>query len=232
MKVLIADDEESLVNFLYRGLCVEGFECTKELQLHNVETHARREQPDVIILDRMFNDEDSINIIERLKRLPHSPMVLLLTALDDVIEKIAGLDKGADDYLCKPFDFDELIARVNALCRRAKSNHETSAKALRCGNIELDLDARIAKSFDENTGFHELSLTNIEFNLLQYLMESQNKLLTRERILSRVWQSNSDPLTNIVDVYISRLRQKMPPQSGIEIVTLRGNGYRLQQTHK
>ena len=94
-------------------------------------------------------------------------------------------------------------------------------------NLQLDLESKLASiTRDGNT--EELTLTNIEFNLLSYFIESQNKVLTRERILSRVWQSNTDPLTNIVDVYISRLRQKLPPAAGIEIATIRGNGYRLK----
>lgn len=227
MKILIADDEVSLVNFLYRGLCAEGFECSKENTLHNLLDRVKREKPDLLVLDRMFDNDDSVTLLPALKQLSHAPMILLLTALDDTSEKVKGLDKGADDYLCKPFDFDELLARVNALGRRTRALHHDDTKKLRFANLELDLESKLA-SVTENGHNEELTLTNIEFNLLNYFVESQNKVLTRERILSRVWQSNTDPLTNIVDVYISRLRQKLPSAAGIEIATIRGNGYRLR----
>ena len=227
MKILIADDELSLVNFLYRGLTAEGFECIKETALHNLVDLTKREQPDLLVLDRMFGEDDSVEILPALKQLSHGPMVLLLSALDDIVEKVTGLDKGADDYLCKPFDFDELLARVNALGRRHRSQPDKAPRQLSFANLQLDLESKLASiTRDGNT--EELTLTNIEFNLLSYFIESQNKVLTRERILSRVWQSNTDPLTNIVDVYISRLRQKLPPAAGIEITTIRGNGYRLK----
>ena len=227
MKILIADDELSLVNFLYRGLTAEGFECIKETALHNLVDLTKREQPDLLVLDRMFGEDDSVEILPALKQLSHGPMVLLLSALDDIVERVTGLDKGADDYLCKPFDFDELLARVNALGRRHRAQPEKAPRQLSFANVQLDLESKLA-SITRDGNAVELTLTNIEFNLLSYFIESQNKVLTRERILSRVWQSNTDPLTNIVDVYISRLRQKLPPAAGIEIATIRGNGYRLK----
>ena len=227
MKILIADDELSLVNFLYRGLTAEGFECIKETALHNLVDLAKREQPDLLVLDRMFGEDDSVEILPALKQLSHGPMVLLLSALDDIVEKVTGLDKGADDYLCKPFDFDELLARVNALGRRHRSQPAKAPRQLSFANLQLDLESKLA-SISQDGKAEELTLTNIEFNLLSYFIESQNKVLTRERILSRVWQSNTDPLTNIVDVYISRLRQKLPPAAGIEIATIRGNGSRFK----
>ena len=227
MKILIADDELSLVNFLYRGLTAEGFECIKETALHNLVDLAKREQPDLLVLDRMFGEDDSVEILPALKQLSHGPMVLLLSALDDIVEKVTGLDKGADDYLCKPFDFDELLARVNALGRRHRAQPDKTPRQLSFANLQLDLESKLASIIQDGNA-EELTLTNIEFNLLSYFIESQNKVLTRERILSRVWQSNTDPLTNIVDVYISRLRQKLPPAAGIEIATIRGNGYRLK----
>ncbi|HCB08457.1 MAG TPA: DNA-binding response regulator, partial [Alteromonas sp.] len=194
MKILIADDELSLVNFLYRGLTAEGFECIKETALHNLVDLAKREQPDLLVLDRMFGEDDSVEILPALKQLSHGPMVLLLSALDDIVEKVTGLDKGADDYLCKPFDFDELLARVNALGRRHRSQPDKAPRQLSFANLQLDLESKLASiTRDGNT--EELTLTNIEFNLLSYFIESQNKVLTRERILSRVWQSNTDPLT-------------------------------------
>lgn len=221
MKLLIADDEKPLTDFLARGLSAEGYQCSTEHQLFNLTARVKQDKPDIVILDRMFGQQDSITVLNNLKALPDSPMVLLLTAVDDVRERVQGLKAGADDYLCKPFDFDELLARIMALGRRV-SVSTSPANALTLGGLSFDLESRIVYACGE-----ELSLTRIEYQLLQYLVESANKVLSRERIISRVWQSQSDPMTNVVDVYISRLRQKVPKDTLIDIETLRGNGYRL-----
>lgn len=221
MKLLIADDEKPLTDFLARGLSAEGYQCSTEHQLFNLTARVKQDRPDIVILDRMFGQQDSITVLDNLKALPDSPMVLLLTAVDDVRERVQGLKAGADDYLCKPFDFDELLARIMALGRRV-SVSALPANALTLGGLSFDLESRIVYACGA-----ELSLTRIEYQLLQYLVESANKVLSRERIISRVWQSQSDPMTNVVDVYISRLRQKIPKETLIDIETLRGNGYRL-----
>lgn len=221
MKLLIADDEKPLTDFLARGLSAEGYQCVTEHELFNLTARVKQDKPDILILDRMFGQQDSISVLDNLKSLPDAPMVLLLTAVDDVRERVQGLKAGADDYLCKPFDFDELLARIIALGRRVMVS-PASTSNLELGGLRLDLESRIVYACDQ-----ELSLTRLEFQLLQYLVESADKVLSRERIISRVWQSQSDPMTNVVDVYISRLRQKIPEQASIDIETLRGNGYRL-----
>jgi len=170
MNILLADDEKPLLSFLSRGLRSEGYECTSLNELHEVLPFIKKNAPQIVVLDRLFGSQDSLTILESIKALPTPPMVLMLTALDEVSERVKGLEMGADDYLCKPFDFDELLL---------------------------------------------------------YMAENQNKVLSRERILSRVWQTYSDPNTNIVDVYISRLRKKLEADQEISIQTLRGNGYRM-----
>tara|TARA_R110001592_G_scaffold157970_1_gene388873 strand:+ start:1912 stop:2595 length:684 start_codon:yes stop_codon:yes gene_type:complete len=224
MKILIADDEQALLNFLERGLRAEGYECIATNQLHEVSVLAQKNKPSLIILDRLFADDDSIKEIQNIRqKVPHA-MLLLLTALDDVSERVAGLKHGADDYLCKPFDFEELLARIEALARRSGMRSENERSALSIGTLRLDRENRLA--FSRNV---ELNLTKIEFDLLLYFAENEGKVLSRERILNRVWGTQSDPLTNIVDVYISRLRQKIDaPQSKSFIQTLRGNGYRMR----
>jgi two-component system response regulator PrrA len=168
----------------------------------------------------MFGDEDSVELLSSIKSVPNAPMVLLLTAVDDVKERVNGLKQGADDYLCKPFDFDELLARITALSRRVNVSVEKDLLAV--GPLVIDEESRIAKLNGE-----ELSLTKLEYDTLYYFVENAGKVLSRERILSRVWRSHSDPLTNVVDVYISRLRQKLSECDSLHIETLRGNGYRL-----
>lgn len=227
MKILIADDEQPLINFLLRGLRAEGYECASLNALHEVLPYVKKHSPPVIVLDRLFGSEDSLSIIEALKALPSPPMILMLTALDDISERVKGLQTGADDYLCKPFDFDEFLARVTALKRLSEKLHRLVAQqsSLRLGGLEIRQDERIAL-----LNSIEISLTKIEFEMLLYLTDNQKKVLSRERILSRVWQSHSNPQTNIVDVYISRLRRKLDSDPSITIQTLRGNGYRFSPT--
>ncbi|MFT7242812.1 MAG: DNA-binding response OmpR family regulator [Candidatus Azotimanducaceae bacterium] len=222
MNILLADDEKPLLHFLERGLRAEGYVCSTLSKLHEVLPYVKKNSPDILVLDRLFGSEDSLTIVEAIKSLPSPPMILMLTALDEVSERVNGLRKGADDYLCKPFDFDELLARITALCRHQNNSAHLDQNTLRIGALELALDERIAL-----LNGNEVALTKIEFELLVYLTENQKKVLSRERILSRVWQTQNDPQTNIVDVYISRLRRKLDSDPEITIQTLRGNGYRL-----
>ena len=222
MNILLADDEHSLLKFIERGLSAEGYTCHSVSHLQAVLPSIKKHSPRIVILDRLFGDEDSLSVLTSIKRLPHPPMVLILTALDDVHQRVAGLHKGADDYLCKPFDFDELLARLTALARRGNQTPYEQNNELKLGTLIINIDERIA-----HVNNKELKLTKIEFDLLLYLAENSMKVLSRERIISRVWHSHSDPQTNIVDVYISRLRSKLGTIEAINIQTLRGNGYRL-----
>lgn len=220
MKILIADDERPLLRFISRGLTAEGYECVEEEQLHNLVTRIKQESPAIAVLDRMFGEDDSVELLPTIKAMPNAPMILLLTAIDDVKARVTGLNQGADDYLCKPFDFDELLARITALSRRTSTIQVEPG--ITVGNLKIDSESRIATLAGQ-----ELTLTKLEYDLLYYFAENADKVLSRERILSRVWRSHSDPLTNVVDVYISRLRQKLAPDASLSIQTLRGNGYRL-----
>jgi two-component system response regulator PrrA len=222
MNILLADDEKPLLSFLLRGLRSEGYECSSLSELHEVLPFIKKNTPQIVVLDRLFGSQDSLIILEAIKALPAPPMVLMLTALDDVSERVRGLEMGADDYLCKPFDFDELLARISALRRRMAAPQQAEQNRIIIGSLELALQERIALLNGK-----ELALTKIEFELLLYMAENQTKVLSRERILSRVWQTYSDPNTNIVDVYISRLRKKLEGDTALSIQTLRGNGYRM-----
>ncbi len=224
--ILVADDEKPLANFLLRGLKAEGYACSSVHVLHDLVPCLRQTRPEILILDRMFDNEDSIDVLSTIKSLPDAPMVLMLTALDEVSNRVEGLTAGADDYLCKPFDFEELLARVVALERlysKANGIVEAEDESLTLANLNINCEQRLVFLFEQ-----EISLTRIEFDLLQYLVENKNKVVTRERILSRVWNTNIDPQTNVVDVYISRLRKKLEDDDRIVIETLRGNGYRLK----
>jgi two-component system response regulator PrrA len=222
MNILLADDEKSLLKFLVRGLQAEGYECKTISELHEVLPYIKKHSPKIVVLDRLFGSEDSLTIVESIKALPSPPMILMLTALDEVGERVKGLQKGADDYLCKPFDFDELLARITALRRLLGTQNQLMQNSLFYGGLELFIEERIARLNGE-----ELMLTKIEYELLLYLTHNANKVLSRERILSRVWQTHRDPQTNIVEVYISRLRKKLNSDPKITIQTLRGAGYRF-----
>lgn len=222
MNILLADDEQPLLNFLSRGLRSEGYECTIINELHEVLPFIKKNSPQIVILDRLFGIQDSLTILEAVKALANPPMVLMLTALDEVPERVKGLEMGADDYLCKPFDFDELLARVLALKRRIAAPQQQNQTTINVGSLVLNTQQRIALLNEQ-----ELPLTKIEFELLLYFVENQDKVLSRERILSRVWQTYNEPNTNIIDVYVSRLRKKIETQPNLAIQTLRGNGYRM-----
>ena len=161
MNILLADDEVPLLNFLSRGLKAEGYTCTSLHELHEVLPSIKKNAPQIVILDRLFGAADSLSILESIKTLPNPPMVLMLTALDEVPERVKGLEMGADDYLCKPFDFDELLARVLALKRRMNAPQQTVPPTIRVGNLELALQERIALLNGE-----ELALTKIELSLI------------------------------------------------------------------
>ncbi len=222
--ILIADDEQPLANFLSRGLKAEGHHCHCVHQLHELVPFLRQHSPEILILDRMFGDEDSLFMIENIKSLPNAPMILMLTALDEVTDRVAGLKAGADDYLCKPFDFEELLARIIALVRlQLQGESSEQSDRIEVANLTINRQERIALLFNK-----ELKLTRIEYMLLLYLVENKGRVVTRERILSRVWNTSEDPHTNVVDVYISRLRKKIEDDTALQIVTLRGNGYRLK----
>lgn len=225
MKVLIADDERPLLNFIARGLSAEGFDCVTVSELYQVSIQAHQHQPDVIVLDRLFGDEDSVKELSVIRQRSPRSRLLLLTALDDIDERVNGLRAGADDYLCKPFDFEELLARVQALGRRLDAPSPDTESVIRQGNISLDLGSRLVSCDDL-----EIPLTSLEFDLLTFLMQNHGKALSRERILNKVWGQQSEPMTNIVDVYVSRLRQKLDQPSPAESViqTVRGLGYRFR----
>ena len=177
MNILLADDEKPLLKFLDRGLRAEGYECTAISELHEILPYIKKHSPQIVVLDRLFGSEDSLTIVESIKALPSPPMILMLTALDDVSERVKGLHQGADDYLCKPFDFDELLARIMALRRLLGTRDQSPQNSLLYGGLELVLEERIAR-----LNGVELALTKVEYELLLYLAHNPKKVLSRERI--------------------------------------------------
>ena len=222
MRILIIEDEVRVASFLQRGLEAEGHRCEVVHCAADGLTHARAGEQDLIILDRMLPDGDGLALCQALRRDKITTPVLMLTALAEVDERVDGLRAGADDYLPKPFDFEELLARVDALHRRGQPVSDDVV--LRAGVLELDT-AQCAVSCRGES----VVLTALEFDLLALLVRSPGRFWSRERILSRVWSATSDPETNIVDVYISRLRRKLDRGAATSLIeTRRGVGYRLR----
>lgn len=221
MQILIVEDEKKVADFLVRGLRAEGYFIDWIADGSEAMGALLEQKPDLVILDRMLPKMDGLQIC-RLIRAQQLPVrVLMLSALAEVSDRVDGLRAGADDYLVKPFAFEELLARIEALSKRNPFTY--TERRLVVGDLELDLDTMQVK----RSG-HLLSLTAKELAVLELLMSSPQKVFSRERILATVWGINEDPLTNVVDVYIRRLRKKVDaPFNQNYIKTLRGIGYCL-----
>ncbi|MGL5682510.1 MAG: response regulator transcription factor [Marinifilaceae bacterium] len=221
MRILIIEDNRRISEFLIKGLEESGFTIVLAETGNEALSEIRTANFDLVLLDIMLPDIDGYEILQymRFKRL-RIP-VLVLSALGEVDDKVKALDMGADDYLSKPFHFNELLARVNALLRRKQHyDGDVNGKTLICGNLTVDVEQHIVKHGDV-----VISLTHQEFMLLKLFMENQDKVLTRTQILSEVWGIYHNTSTNIVDVYISYLRNKTEANNEKRIETVKGRGY-------
>ncbi len=226
MNILLVEDEPKIAGFVAAGLREQGF--AVEHCADGLDGYARASSGhyDAIVLDIMLPGRDGLSILQGLRRAGVATPVILLTARNELGDRITGLSLGADDYLAKPFFVEELIARVQALHRRVSGEHHHT---LTVGALRLDRLAREATWLGQS-----VDLTGREFNLIEYLMRSPGRVLTRTQILEHVWGYDFDPSTNVVDVCIQRIRKKMasigagePAESPIESV--RGVGYRFRQ---
>jgi len=220
--LLIVEDDARVADFLLRGLRAEGYVPTAVASAEQALPLLRRGGFDLALFDVMLPGQSGMELCQQIRSECLSLPVLMLTAMGSVQERVAGLRCGADDYLTKPFAFDELLARIEALLRRP-SQWVEARDALMVGDLVFDR-ARMEVS----RGGEALPLTAKELALLELLMSAPGRLFSRERILSNVWGLDSDPLTNVVDVYVRRLRSKLDvPGSASWITTVRGLGYRL-----
>ncbi|MFC1808685.1 response regulator [Candidatus Omnitrophota bacterium] len=220
MRILLVEDEKRIASFIQRGLKEESY--VVDLAYNGVDGlfQATHVPYDLIILDIMLPDLSGIDICRELRREHINTPILILTARGSTKDKVVGLDAGADDYLTKPFAFDEFLARVRALLRK---NRREKTTTLRVADIELDQLTRKVKRADT-----EIHLANKEYALLEYLMLHANQVVTRTMISEHVWNEDFDSLTNVFDVYIHRLRKKI--NEGFDeplIQSLRGVGYVL-----
>ncbi|MFA7255438.1 MAG: two-component system response regulator RppA [Candidatus Omnitrophota bacterium] len=221
MRILIVEDEMKMASFLERGLKEEHYTVDIAYDGEKGWEYAMTNDYDLLILDWMLPKMSGVELCHKFRKEGKITPVLILTAKDSVEDKIKGLDQGADDYLTKPFSFEELLARIRALLRRPP--HITDKTVLQCANLKLDLIKRQAWA-----GEQEISLSQKEFALLEFLMRHAGEVVSRTAIAEHVWDLHFDPMSNTIDVYINFLRKKIgetPSKSKIE--TIRGTGYRL-----
>jgi two-component system OmpR family response regulator len=222
MRALIIEDDRTIAEFVARGLREAGFAVDQAADGEEGLAAAMAQPYDVAIIDLMLPKRDGLSVIERLRKQGHATPVLILSAQRSVDDRVRGLQAGGDDYLTKPFAFAELLARVQALVRRATRSLEPTS--LTIGDLTLDLLSRkVAR------GGVSIDLRPREFALLEYLLRNAGKVVSKTMILSHVWEYNFDPQTNIVDVLVSRLRDKIDrPFETPLLQTVRGVGYVLR----
>ena len=223
MRVLLVEDDERIVDFVQRGLKAEGY--AVEIARNGLEAIALGTvgKFQVIILDWGLPDINGRDVCERLRNAGVGTPILILTARDTVQDKVTGLRSGADDYMTKPFAFEELLARIEVLMRRRGGDIKPETKEFQVADLVLNMETH-----EVRRGETLIELTPKEFSLLECFMRMPGKVLSRTRILEQVWGYSADPLTNVVDVYIRQLRRKIYDDYDIKLLkTVRGFGYKL-----
>lgn len=224
MSILLVEDDERIVEFLRRGLKAEGYQLAVARSGSEALDFAKTGQFRIIILDVRLPDLNGREVCERLRAGGIDTPVLMLTAMDTTADKVTGLRAGADDYMTKPFAFEELLARIEALLRRGGSEIADESAELRIADLVLNREKHTVRR-----GEHSIDLTPKEFAMLEYFMRSPGRVLSRTRILDQVWGYSSDPLTNVVDVYVRQLRRKIDMNHDLKLIhTVRGYGYKLE----
>ncbi len=220
-RILVIEDDQAILKLLQRGLTYEGYTVDLATDGHSGLILARDHTPDLVILDWMLPGMDGLEVCHRL-RIGGSIPILMLTAKDQVPDRIQGLDAGADDYMVKPFNLDELLARVRALLRRTQPER---VPILKFADLTLDTGTRQA-----SRGNRVISLTNKEYDLLELFLRHPKQVLTREIIFDRVWGYDFGGESNVLEVYIRYLRQKLEAEGEPRLIhTVRGVGYVLRE---
>jgi two-component system response regulator MprA len=222
-RVLVVDDDQRLLTALQRGLSLRGFNVGLARDSGQALGYLQGQWPDIIVLDIMMPGMDGLSLC-RLVRETESTPILMLTARDSVADRVAGLEAGADDYLVKPFAFDELVARIQALLRRSRPSAPPTE---RLSYADLLLDR---KAWSASRGGQPLTLTATEFRLLDQLMRSPEQVLTREELLAGLWGEDSPVESNVVDVHVANLRQKLQAGGRPRLIqTIRAVGFMLRR---
>jgi two-component system OmpR family response regulator len=225
MRILLIEDDAVVANFIHVSFSQEGHIVDVVANGKDGLAQSVSESYDIFIIDRMLPGIDGLKIIRSIRAAEIGTPILILSALADVNERVEGLESGADDYLVKPFALSELRARVNVLVRRKVGESVASETELNVGDLKLDLLTRRARR-----GRQEIELKPREYRLLEYLMRHANQVVTRTMLLENVWNYYFDPRTNIIDVHISRLRQKIDKGFSTSLLhTIRGAGYVIRE---
>jgi two-component system response regulator MprA len=220
--LLVVDDDPKILSMMRRGLIFAGYDVVTVDSGEEALNHAMVQVPSLVVLDVMLPGIDGFEVCRRLRSAEPRLPILLLTARDRVPDRVAGLDAGADDYLVKPFAFDELLARIRALLRRTAAD---SQELLVCDDLRVDTASR-----EVLRGNRQIELTLTEYQLLEYLMRHQRQVLSRERIHDVIWGDELVIGSNVIDVYIKRLREKLETDGESRLIqTVRGVGYTLRQ---
>jgi len=223
-KVLLIEDEKNLARFIELELRHESFETVVAFDGRSGLELALREEWDVILLDLMLPGIDGIEVCRRIRESKATP-ILMLTARDSITDRVSGLDSGADDYIPKPFAIEELLARLRVVFRRQEKQQSDQRSILSFGELSVDLDARIVSK-----GEQIIELTKREYGLLLAFMQNPNRVLSRETLLDTVWGYDAAVDTNVVDVYVRYLRNKIDTPEGTSCIqTLRGIGYVMKK---
>ena len=220
-RILIAEDEPRIAAFIEKGLRSHGFTTTVAADADSAKNMASSSSFDLMILDLGLPGRDGLDVLAELRGEGENLPVIVLTARDDIQDKVAGFEAGADDYVTKPFRFEELLVRVKARLRQSNSSQTIEEMLLKVGNVVLDLRSRKVK-----VGQNTVELPAREFTLAETFFRHPGQVLSREQLLDRVWGYDYDPGSNIVDVYVGYLRKKL---GGDLIETVRGMGYRLRK---
>jgi DNA-binding response OmpR family regulator len=220
MRVLLVEDDRKAARLLSKGLQEEGFVVDVATTGEGGEEQAALNEYDIVILDWLLPGRDGLTVCRALRASGNSTPILMLTARDSVADRVSGLGTGADDYLTKPFAFDELLARIRALLRRSRSAQPV---VLKVADLTLDpFTRRVAR------GALAITLTPKEYAILEVLMRNVGQVVSRTRLAERVWDEASEVLDNLVDAHVSHLRKKVDREVGVPLIqTIRGVGYRL-----
>lgn len=219
-RILIAEDEPRIAAFIEKGLRSHGFKTAVAVDAKSTTDMTLGSDFDLLILDLGLPGKDGLDILEELRGQGENLPVIILTARDDIQDKVAGFEAGADDYLTKPFRFEELLVRIKARLRNSTSKESTEEIILKAGEVTLDL-----RSHKVKVGKETIELPAREFTLAEAFFRHPGQVLSREQLLDRVWGYDYDPGSNIVDVYVGYLRKKL----GSDLIeTVRGMGYRLK----
>lgn len=225
MRLLVVEDEPKIANSIKKGLKQEGYAVDVALDGLEAYDFISTEPYDLIVLDLMLPKINGIDLCKKVRKEGVPTPILMLTSRTTTEDKVKGLNTGADDYLTKPFSFDELLARIKALLRRP---NKTLTNKLVCSDLSVDIDNYVVYR-----GNKKISLSRKEFSLLEYLIRNKNQVLTKKQIIEHVWNFDADVLPNTVEVYIGYLRDKLEkslPKKPRLIKTVRGFGYKIEES--